>query len=572
MRKTFVGSLLSASAIALLALTLLPAHAEPTPGLKLLTPLTAGNCVIGGMTANGTKLGGVCVNIVSTGSYATLFLWGSDGTLELFDAQAHGSFSFGGGAAVPSKADALFLGVGGPGGDDKIEFWDWNRTADNGSQIWIPSNAKGAYFIQLYGASQGIPNHGSYVSGISADDDGYKNVDKVNYTPFRWNSVDGYTNLAKGSAFTNCGRSSEYESAHFKSSAFITDDGATVIGTCQSTIYKWTEATGMQPFMPTGVPQGFVLSGISRDGQMLIGHYDKDYQTRINGIWTQSGGWKEFDLTVLDQRSKVTVTNISNDGNIIAGYFQIKGGDYSSTPFILNLTEYGQGLAKIKTDKEEAEKQAEVIKNQQAAEQAKLTAETLASPADQEKYQRILIHGKAAQMYAMALDMRDQRYIALSLKMLDAIIDKYPDSEFAGKAIDLREQLKHATGSPGGATTGDGAGAKGVAFKDLPPDEQKRINAQLMDDIQKKRDQQAALQQQAAREQQQRIQACQSSCQTAHNTCTMDYANHAGQEMGNAIVGILNHNAAAATSAGGQIPGDPNACQNQYDACTAECR
>jgi TolA-binding protein len=152
---------------------------------------------------------------------------------------------------------------------------------------------------------------------------------------------------------------------------------------------------------------------------------------------------------------------------------------------------------------------------------------------EQSHYKQILAHGKPAQMYATALDMVDDGHTELALQMFQAIIDKYPDDSYATKAIDKREALRNSmkhSQTNGSQNT--------IAHTD-------NNNGN--------------------------IQQCQASCQSTKNSCDMTYSNNMGTQLGNTINGVRGHNSVAAQQSASQILGDPNACQNEYDSCTARC-
>lgn len=158
---------------------------------------------------------------------------------------------------------------------------------------------------------------------------------------------------------------------------------------------------------------------------------------------------------------------------------------------------------------------------------------------EQAHFQQILMHGKPSQMYAEALDMADSGHEKLALKMLDAIIERYPDDAYTAKAIDEKEVIrKHVN-----------TNTSSKANVSMNSSNTSNHNQQLLE----------------------RKQQCQSSCQSAKNSCDMNYSSHVGTSLGNTINGIRSHNSLAAQQSGSEIFGDPNACQNQYDSCTNSC-
>lgn len=172
------------------------------------------------------------------------------------------------------------------------------------------------------------------------------------------------------------------------------------------------------------------------------------------------------------------------------------------------------------------------------------TAEDLPAQ-EQEHYKQVLTHGKPAVMYSTALDLADEQHYSLALAMLQALIEKYPDDGYTAKAIDKKEAIRNQL-------LKSSVGARKVANFQAPPVSNP---AQIDNDngnIEKG-------------------QACHSSCQTTKNSCDMTYSSNMGTQLGNTINGLRGHNSAAAQQAGSQILGDPNACQNEYDSCTARC-
>lgn len=177
---------------------------------------------------------------------------------------------------------------------------------------------------------------------------------------------------------------------------------------------------------------------------------------------------------------------------------------------------------------------------------AKQSVEDLAGD-EQAHYKQVLTHGKPSQMYSMALDMADEGHSELALKMLQAIVDRYPDDPYVAKAIDKKEAIRAAMKKSPESTSGIRHDT-GVSSPNLSITNGSTNDNKL-----------------------QQIQACQASCQSSKNSCDMTYSNNMGTQLGNTINSLRGHNSVAAQNSGSQILGDPNACQDEFDSCTARC-
>jgi hypothetical protein len=174
------------------------------------------------------------------------------------------------------------------------------------------------------------------------------------------------------------------------------------------------------------------------------------------------------------------------------------------------------------------------------------TADDLPSD-EQAHYKQVLTHGKPSQMYSMALDMADEGHSELALKMLQAIVDRYPDDPYVAKAIDKKEAIRAAMKKSPESTSGIRHDT-GVSSPNLTITNGSTNDNKL-----------------------QQIQACQASCQSSKKSCDMTYSNNMGTQLGNTINSLRGHNSVAAQNSGSQILGDPNACQDEFDSCTARC-
>jgi hypothetical protein len=181
-----------------------------------------------------------------------------------------------------------------------------------------------------------------------------------------------------------------------------------------------------------------------------------------------------------------------------------------------------------------------------------VTEQTLTDlPEDvQAHYKQTLAHGKPALMYSTALDMADDGHTGLALQMLQALIEKYPDDAYASKAIDKKEALKAQLKRASSPLSGIRQSAP-ISSPNLNSNTNSNSNSNNDDNFQKTQ--------------------CQASCQSTKNSCDMTYSNNMGTQLGNTINSLRGHNSVAAQNSGSQILGDPNACHNEYDSCTARC-
>jgi probable HAF family extracellular repeat protein len=261
---------------------------------------------------------------------------------EAFNVSAGGRFVTGqsrtanGNEAFLWSEQTGMVGLGVPAGSDTSSG---DAVSGDGSKVvghyydgvgrafeWTPESGIVDFDPFPAGASDPQP------SGISADGGTivgvYRSALSGSLVAFHWH--DGtLTEVATGSAFD------------------VSADGSVVVGFASSEAYIWTAADGVTGlgFLPGG--SGFSrASGISADGQVVIGSSQNSASDTEAFRWTESGGMVGLgDLPGGEFYSDASDTTA--DGSIVVGQGTTSEG---SAPFIWDETNGMRNLADVLTD------------------------------------------------------------------------------------------------------------------------------------------------------------------------------------------------------------------------------
>jgi hypothetical protein len=402
--------------------------------------------------------------------------------------------------------------------------------------------------------------------------------------------------------------------------ASITADGKSIWGLRGNHLVRWTQG-GFEDIADLGMTMTMTmtmtsLSSVSDDGTLVVGLYSESKDVNRIFTWTKAEGlrklenskWKTINQIAVSADGRVLAYDAIDTAGVmhqrLASIDQLVAQDRQAIEAKLAEQQArAQAAAESQARREAAAKAAAEIwakANAEAEAKAKADAEAEAKAEEatakaeavgrrliqaeakrkeallDARIEKVLTGGHPAQIYALAGDLEEEERPDLAAKLYQTLIDRYPDSPFAAKAIERKEAARDAARQQA-AQRQAMAQQERVQQQELAAQQERTAQLELEAQQAAQRlaaQQQIAAQQQASPDQEQAIADCQTTCQSTYDSCQQNVSQKNGSALGHGIIGIMTKNAGAVTAAAeeassGESSGD---CSSAQSSCNESCQ